>query len=141
MFKNYFKIGWRYLVKNKISAVINILGLTIGVITCLIIYLITSFELSYDNFHKDKDHIFRIVSDEDDNWPEGKLYISNIPYHGAVSIRNGFTGIDKIASFFPYSVMVAIPEGGKNTKKFDIPEYPEIIITEPQYFDIFSYEW
>jgi putative ABC transport system permease protein len=58
MLRNYFKIAWRNSTKNKVSSAINIMGLSIGIGACIIIYLITSFELSYENFHPNKDRIF-----------------------------------------------------------------------------------
>ena len=62
MFKNYLKIAWRNISRNKAYTAINVLGLSLGICACLIIYLITSFELSYDTFHPDKDRIYRIVT-------------------------------------------------------------------------------
>ena len=63
MFKNYFKIAWRNLVKNKIFSVINILGLAIGLGCFLLIALWVMDELSFDKFNKKADRIFRINSD------------------------------------------------------------------------------
>jgi putative ABC transport system permease protein len=53
MLKNYWLIAIRKLWKYKVHAVINVLGLAIGLASCLIIFLITHFELSYDRFHPD----------------------------------------------------------------------------------------
>ncbi len=55
MLKNYFKIAFRNVARNKVFAIINALGLAIGVSACLLIYIVTSFELSYDTFHPDKE--------------------------------------------------------------------------------------
>ena len=51
MFKNYFKIAWRNLVKNKIFSAINIIGLAIGMAACMVIMLFVFYEKSFDNFH------------------------------------------------------------------------------------------
>jgi putative ABC transport system permease protein len=51
MLKNYWLIAIRKLWKHKVHAVINVAGLTIGLASCLIIFLITQFELGYDRFH------------------------------------------------------------------------------------------
>ena len=61
MFKNYFTIAWRNLVKNKVFSFINILGLTIGITVCMMIYLFIMNEFSVDHFHKNKDHIYRVM--------------------------------------------------------------------------------
>lgn len=52
MWKNYLKIAYRNLLKNKIFSLINILGLAIGMAACLLILQYVSFELSYDEFRK-----------------------------------------------------------------------------------------
>jgi putative ABC transport system permease protein len=51
MIKNYFKTAWRNLWKNKVSSVINIVGLAIGMAACIVIILFVSYEKSFDNFH------------------------------------------------------------------------------------------
>src|SRR3982751_3341034 len=51
MFRNYFKTAWRNLWKNKASSAINIIGLAIGMASCLIIMLFVFYEKSFDNFH------------------------------------------------------------------------------------------
>jgi putative ABC transport system permease protein len=61
MFKNYFKTAWRNLMKNKVFSFINILGLTIGITVCMMIFLFIMNEFSFDNFHKNGDHIYRVM--------------------------------------------------------------------------------
>jgi putative ABC transport system permease protein len=53
MIKNYFKIAWRNLWKNKVSSVINMVGLAVGMAACIIILLFVSYERSFDNFQAD----------------------------------------------------------------------------------------
>jgi putative ABC transport system permease protein len=61
MLKNYFKTAWRNLMKNKVFSFINILGLTIGITVCMMIYLFIMNEFSVDSFHKNKNHIYRVM--------------------------------------------------------------------------------
>ena len=63
MFKNYFKIAWRNLVKSKVFSFINIFGLTIGLVCCMLISLYIQHELSYDTYHANKDRIYQIVGE------------------------------------------------------------------------------
>ncbi|GGH04605.1 ABC transporter permease [Mucilaginibacter phyllosphaerae] len=51
MIKNYFKIAWRNLWKNKVSSAINIVGLAIGMAACIVIMLFVTYERSFDSFH------------------------------------------------------------------------------------------
>ncbi len=59
MFKSYLKIAIRNIFKNKIYSFINVFGLAIGLACCLIIMMFVENELSYDNFHKNADNIYR----------------------------------------------------------------------------------
>jgi putative ABC transport system permease protein len=61
MLKNYFKIAWRNLLKNKAFSFINIMGLSLGIAVCFIIMLFVQDELSYDRFNEKADRIVRIV--------------------------------------------------------------------------------
>ena len=60
MFKNYYKVAIRNIMKYKMFSAINILGMTIGITSCLMIMLYVTHELSYDNFHDDADRIFQV---------------------------------------------------------------------------------
>lgn len=61
MLRNYLKIAWRNLLKNKTMFGINVLGLSIGIATCLTISLFVFDELSYDKFNEKADDIVRVV--------------------------------------------------------------------------------
>src|SRR4051812_5363770 len=63
MIKNYFKIAFRNLWKNKGYSAINIFGLAIGLATCLLISLYIYNELSFDRFNTNANRIYRINSD------------------------------------------------------------------------------
>jgi putative ABC transport system permease protein len=61
MLKSYFIIAWRNLWRNKVYSFINLFGLSIGLASCLLLFLYTRDEVSYDQFHDLKDRIFRIT--------------------------------------------------------------------------------
>ena len=60
MIKHYLKIAFRISRKAGNISLINILGLSLGLSVCIIIFIYVRFETSYDNFHKDKERIFRV---------------------------------------------------------------------------------
>lgn len=62
MYKNYLKTAIRNLLRNKIYSFINIAGLSLGLTCCLLIFLYSKDEVSYDRFHKNKENIYRIVA-------------------------------------------------------------------------------
>jgi putative ABC transport system permease protein len=60
MFKNYFKIAFRNLVKQKLYSSINIFGLSVSLALCLIVLGHVAYELSFEDIHKNKDKIYRV---------------------------------------------------------------------------------
>jgi hypothetical protein len=60
MITNYLTIAIRNFLKRKTFSLINILGLSIGMAACFLILLWAKFELSYDTFHQNLDHIYRL---------------------------------------------------------------------------------
>ncbi|MEO0572167.1 MAG: ABC transporter permease [Bacteroidota bacterium] len=103
MFKNYLKIAWRNLLKNKGYSIINIGGLAIGLACFLLIAIFISNELSFDNYHTKKENIYRVVhqrSEEDptDTWiwgnaPVGPALKSDFP---EIVEKVQFSGISDI---------------------------------------------
>jgi len=89
MIKNYFKIAWRNLIRNRVSSIINISGLAIGLACVLLIGMYVKDELSYDRFFKDADRIYRVNTHEkmgDDEFtaghtppPVGAALVNNFP--------------------------------------------------------------
>lgn len=71
MIRNYIKITFRNILKNKVFSFINITGLSIGLTAAMLILLYTKDEVSYDKFHTNNPNIHRIVS----AWmkPDGSL--------------------------------------------------------------------
>ncbi|TAE26195.1 MAG: FtsX-like permease family protein [Cytophagales bacterium] len=61
MLRNYFKIAWRNLVRSKTFTTINVLGLAVGLATCLLIVLFVQHELSYDRYHAKADRLYRMT--------------------------------------------------------------------------------
>jgi putative ABC transport system permease protein len=65
MIKNYIKIAWRNLIRNKGFAITNILGLTIGMTCTIFIFLWVKDEVSFDKFHKNHDNIYQVMATRD----------------------------------------------------------------------------
>jgi len=64
MLKNYFKIAWRNLIKNKAHSFINIAGLSAGLACSLLIFLWVQNELDIDAFHKNRERLFKVYERE-----------------------------------------------------------------------------
>lgn len=67
MIKNYLKIAFRQLWKNKTQSLILVGGLAAGMTACILLLQYVSFELSFDNFHSRGDHIYRVVNERVQN--------------------------------------------------------------------------
>jgi putative ABC transport system permease protein len=101
MLKNYFKIAWRNLVKHKAFSLINILGLTIGITVCMMIFLFITNEFSVDSFHKQKGQIYRVMRNYDSTKPSAP-YLSG-PYGPA--LQNDFsTELKQVVRVMPANV-------------------------------------
>ena len=66
MFKNYFKTALRIFRKNKATTLINVLGLSIGISSALIIFMVVEYDFSFDKYEPAKERVYRIVSEGDD---------------------------------------------------------------------------
>ena len=100
MFKNYFKIAYRNMTKQKGFTFINISGLAIGIACFLAIFLYVRFEKSYDNYHKDADRIYRVSTKIADlNMPGNRNEFANISGPAAQTIKNNFPIVEKAARF------------------------------------------
>jgi len=74
MIKNYLKIAYRVLVRNKVFSLINIFGLSIALTSVIVIFLFVSHELSFDKYNSNYNHIYRVVNkliqNGKENWDE-----------------------------------------------------------------------
>ena len=71
MLKNYLKTSFRNLLRHKSYTFINVLGLTVGLVTSISILLWIIDELSFDRFHSNADRIFKVLVNN--TYPDGKI--------------------------------------------------------------------
>ncbi|GAB3948985.1 ABC transporter permease [Spirosoma harenae] len=140
MLRNYLKTSLRNLAKNKVSTLINLLGLTLGVTACLVIYLITNYELSYDTFHPERERIYRLVGESQYGTPGEKHPVGFVPNAVPAAIRKEIAGLETVTAFHNISSDVLIPDGSEKPRRFE-NQHSETIVVEPQYFDLFKYQW
>lgn len=143
MIQNYLKIALRNLVRNKVYSFINILGLAIGVSACLVIFLLVSFELSFENFQPNRERIYRVVSGFK-NADGSENQNSGLSAPMPTVIRQELTGIESLTAFHNWYPKIMVPNDKKDQKnlpKTYKTEESDVIICEPQYFQIFQYHW
>jgi len=131
MFKNYLKIAWRNIIRQKAYSGINILGLAIGIAGCLLILQYVTFELSFENFHEKKDRIFRVQQDRYDN---GKL--STQWAAGAYAVGNKFK--DAIPEIEDY--VKVVQRGQVVVEQHNQPlKVDRVFFASSSFFNIFTY--
>ncbi|WP_452598556.1 ABC transporter permease [Pontimicrobium sp. MEBiC01747] len=77
MIKNYIKIAWRNIKKDRLFSVVNILGLSVGLAITILLFLFISYEKSYDNMYSKKEQIHRVLLHTEDEG--GKEIWANVP--------------------------------------------------------------
>src|ERR1700761_4774612 len=93
MIKNYLKVAWRNLLKNKAHTFINVAGLSIGMSVALLIGLWVWDELSYDKYHRNYDRIVQVMQHQTFNGEVGTQKSITLPLGAA--LRQYYTGTDK----------------------------------------------
>jgi putative ABC transport system permease protein len=144
MTKNYFKIAWRNLVRHKAYSAINIVGLAIGIAASLLIFIVVKYELSYDKFQKNYDHIYRVVTaSKNSDGSEG--FNPGIPGPAYEALKTDFPQFEKIVPVYALTgtQMIVLGNDANNnvaaSKKFIEPG--NVAFTRPEYFDIFNAKW
>jgi predicted permease len=139
MFKNYLTVALRNFSRNKIFSFINIIGLGIGISASLVIYLIVSFDFSFEKFENNSDRIYRVVSDM--KFPDNDFKSSGVPLPLIPVAEKEMTGVELFAPFSKAGDInisislpgVSKPELYKNQK--------DIIYADNNYFKLLPYQW
>ncbi|UII20128.1 ABC transporter permease [Fulvivirga ligni] len=137
MLNNILKTALRTLLRNKSHALINIVGLAIGISASLMIFMITSFHLSYDNFHKDSDRIYRLVTEERIGDEMDKD--SGIPFPLRLTFKEDFPEIELMSMVDNNQVsgLINVMQDGQKIKYKEDPVKQAFVY--PDYFEIFDY--
>ena len=138
MLKNYIKIAFRNLRRNKSYSIINTSGLAVGIAACLLLFLVIQFETSFDNFHQKKKNIYRVVSAF--QTPAGLEYSSGVPFPVADALRIDYPQIKEVAAIYgSRNEQITIPgKDNEPAKKFK--EATGVFFSEPQFFHLFDFK-
>src|SRR5476651_2281774 len=137
MIRNYIKIALRNLSRHKAYSVINVLGLAIGIASCLLLYMVVKYETSYDTFQPNYDRIMHVVTK--DKFSDALTYNSGVPFPMADALRADYPGIKTGAIFSSYGSQVTVLNSSKSDNKFI--EKTGLFYCEPQFFDVFQYNF
>jgi len=136
MIRNYLKTAYRSLVKNFGFTTINILGLSVGIATCLLIVFYVVDELSYDRYNTKADRIYRITLEASLNGHAGSYATSEGPLEAALKdnfpeIEKTTRMVDKDGIFFSPSKF-SIRKGNSNIQE------RRVVFSESSLFDVFT---
>ena len=129
MYRNYFRMGWRTLLKNKRLFAINITGLAMGISTCLIIMLFVVDELGYDRYNEKADHIVRVVLKGKVNGEIIKEAVTPAPV--ASTLKNEFPEVAEATRLRRFG-------SPKITYKNATYGNSELAFVDPNFFQVFT---
>ncbi len=130
MFKNYFTIAYRNLLRNKTYSAINISGLSIGLASCLLIVLYVLSELNYDAFHPQAENIYRltnhrILSNTSENLTTTPLPLGPVMASEFEEIESYVRVFNEIEPIIKYKDKLFVES--------------KFFFTDPSFFEVFGY--
>ena len=134
MIKNYFKIALRNLRKNKVYGFINVLGLALSMACCILIFTLVKYHLSFDNFHKDSNRIYRFVTEQH---RDQISYVPSVPPPFGKAFRTDYDFAEKVARIVTSRDALVSVKENEQEKKFK--ETEGVTYAEPAFFDIFNF--
>jgi putative ABC transport system permease protein len=139
MIKNYLLVALRNIKRNKIFSAINVLGLAIGISASLVIFLIVQYHYSFDRFEKDRERIFRVVSDM--KGQDGEGHTRGVQGPLADAVKKEISGPELAVAYHYYNALkLAVPGKIENKPTLFKPK-DNVIFAGPEYFQMFSYHW
>lgn len=133
MWKNYLKIGWRVLKKNRLYTLLNVLGLTMGISGFLMIMLFVQDELRYDQFLSDSSSIYRIST----HWGDGNTasYATAPPALGP-RMQSDIPEVAAVTRILKWNDFTIQPGSGVNAEQIFREE--KVFYAEPNFFEVFD---
>ncbi|MDN5213486.1 ABC transporter permease [Fulvivirgaceae bacterium BMA12] len=136
MLKNYLKVSWRSLVKNKGYTALNIAGLAVGICCFILISFYVEDELSYDRFHSQADQTYRVKEIfESDGVGERS---ASVPFPLAEALMTDYPSIVKnVVRFFNFQAPSVAVVNEENDQEFN---ESRLFFVDSTFFDIFDFK-
>ncbi len=129
MLKNYLKIAIRNLLRQKLYSFINITGLSIGIACFLLISLWVFDELSFDQFHENKDRIFRV-----NTMSKEMGLVTSSSWRLGPDLEKVYPEIEAFTRLWPWERSLV----NYKDKSFDESRF---YLADPAFFTIFSFKF
>ncbi|KYP14487.1 ABC transporter permease [Flavihumibacter sp. CACIAM 22H1] len=138
MIQNYLIIAIRNIWKRKVFNAINVVGLAIGISAALVIYLLVQYDAKFEQFHPDKDRLYRMVSHI--SFTDLEIDNSGVPFPTATAVRNDLPQVELATQFLLANEQsIRIPVAGSDP--ITIKKQKDIVYADSMYFSLFSYQW
>lgn len=123
------KLGFRSLYRNKQYTILNILGLSIGMASAMLIFLWVQFQVSFDRFHTNGDNIYRVCQDQ--FYTNGEVFHVQATASGmAKALKENIANIDRATRYSREQALVQV----KETKIME-----QVYFVDPDFFSMFSF--
>ena len=136
MFRSNLVLRLRALWRNRTHTAVNIVGLSLGLTSAIVIFLILKFELSFDIDRADSDRIYRVVTSFD--FGERTGYNSAQTYPLVPAMRNDFPDVEYASLVDGQEAVIRVPRKDGTFDKF---KEDNIVFIDSPYFDIILQEW
>ena len=131
MILNYFKVAWRVMFRNKMYSAINVFGLALGMTGALLLFLWITREFTYDQFHADKDRIYKAWNRANNN---GNISCWDVtPRILAPTLLEQYASVEAATSFAGWGDQLLFTVGEKRLLK------SSGAYTDPDFLTIFSF--
>ncbi|MES2647626.1 MAG: ABC transporter permease [Bacteroidota bacterium] len=139
MFPNFFKTAFRSLARNRNYTIINIAGLAVGIAVTIIIFIIIHFQTSYDDFHKNKARIYRVLTR---SHPADAAIASNkrnVPFEMPAVLKTVFPQVEEAVPIYQShnDELQVLDANGTPVKNFK--EQSGVFYTAPSFFKLFDF--
>lgn len=134
MLKNYFKIAFRLLRKNRLYTGLNVFGLTLGIGGFLMIMLFVQDELSYDRFFPESENVFRVTS----HWGDfATASYATAPPPLGPRIKSDIPEIEAVTQLLKWNDFTVQPAEGVNQDQ--VFREDKVFYAEPGFFEVFDF--
>ncbi|MEI9920840.1 MAG: ABC transporter permease [Bacteroidota bacterium] len=132
MIRNLFLVSFRNLLRNRSYTLLHILGLTLGITSALFITLYVIDETGYDNFHANKDRLYRIVTTVEEGGNQKFYPSTQVPM--AEELETKYTAVEHAVRFMRFNrELFEIP--GRNLEFYE----EKVYYADPTVFEVFSF--
>lgn len=138
MFKNYLLVAFRNLLRNRVYATLNVLGLSLGIACCVLIYWFIRHQTSYDTHHTKIDRVYQVTTEFHF---DGVGYSRGVPTPMGKAMRTEFPQLTTTMCIGQWGQLLSVRDNkAKNIKKFK-EEGQRLAYVQPEYFQLFDYQW